>query len=203
MTPRGRGGGGRAQAARVAAVVEPVATRAGYDLEDVAVSRVGRRHLVRVVIDSDAGVDLDTAAELSRSLSGALDAVEESGGDLFPGEYVLEVSSPGVERPLTEPRHWRRNVGRLVTVPDPDAAGHRPLTGRVVAADDAEVTLDVDGTTRHLPHATLGAGQVEVELRREDGGADGGDADGGEDAGGEDAGRGADHGDEAGKDGPT
>lgn len=166
MTPQHRGAGTRVRAARVTALAQPVVRGAGFDLEDVTVSRAGRRHLVRLVIDGDAGVDLDTAAEVSRSVSQALDEAEAAGDTLFDGEYVLEVSSPGTDRPLTQPQHWRRNVGRLVTVPVADAGRDRQVTGRVVTADDSAVTLEVDGVHRWLPYAVTGAGRVQVELRR-------------------------------------
>ncbi|HEY8453125.1 MAG: ribosome maturation factor RimP [Micromonosporaceae bacterium] len=166
MTPQGRGASARAQAARVSALVAPVVRDAGFDLEKVTVKRIGRRHVVRLVIDGDHGVDLESAAAVSRSVSTALDEAEAAGQTLFPGEYVLEVSSPGTDRPLTEPKHWRRNVGRLVTVPVREADGERVLTGRVVAADGSEVTLEVDGEPRRLPLSALGAGRVQVELRR-------------------------------------
>ncbi|GAA2380866.1 ribosome maturation factor RimP [Dactylosporangium salmoneum] len=147
---------------RLLAVVEPVVAAGGYDLEDLTVSRVGRRHLLRIAVDSDAGVDLDAVAELSRGISSALDAAEAGGDELIAGEYELEVGSPGVERPLTLPRHWRRNRTRLVKV---NAAGQE-LTGRVLAADDAGVTLDVDGDRQTHPYADLGPGRVQVELKR-------------------------------------
>jgi ribosome maturation factor RimP len=147
---------------RLLAVVEPVVTATGHDLEDLTVTRVGRRHLLRIAVDSDAGVDLDAVAEISRSISAALDKAEAGGDELIAGEYELEVGSPGVDRPLTEPRHWRRNRTRLVKV---NAAG-REVTGRVVAADDAGVTLDVGGARQTYPHADLGPGRVQVELKR-------------------------------------
>src|SRR5690606_10192619 len=81
----------------------------------------------QVVVDRDQGVGLDAIAEVSRALSAALDRADEAGAAVMPGEYVLEVSSPGVDRPLTEPRHWRRNVGRLVAV---TVAGEGQVTGR-------------------------------------------------------------------------
>lgn len=173
MASRGRGAGTRAQAARLAEVITPVTRAAGYDLEKVTVSRLGRRHLVRVVIDSDAGVDLDAIAEVSRAVSAALDAAEQGGDVVIAGEYVLEVSSPGVERPLTQPRHWRRNIGRLVTVPVTRDGVTQRWTGRVVAADDDGVVLDVEGSATQIAYASLGAGRVQVELGRVD------DADGG------------------------
>jgi ribosome maturation factor RimP len=152
----------RVSADRVRAVVEPVVAAAGYDLEEFAVSRVGRRHVVRVAIDGDGGVSLDAIADVSRAMSAALDAAEEAEGDLLPGEYELEVGSRGVSRPLSLPRHWRRNTGRLVKV---TAAG-RSLTGRIVAADDAGVVLDVDGVHHETAYADLGPGRIEVEFSR-------------------------------------
>src|SRR6266702_4226587 len=77
----------------------------------------------------------------------------------FP--YTLEVSSPGVDRPLTDPRHWRRAVGRLVQVTAADAG---PISGRVLAADADGVTLDVAGDRRSFGYAALGAGSVQVEF---------------------------------------
>jgi ribosome maturation factor RimP len=147
---------------RLTEIVAPVVAKAGYDLEDLGVSRVGRRHLVRVVVDVDGGVGLDAVAELSRQLSGALDAAEAGGDELITGEYQLEVSSPGVDRPLTEPRHWRRNLGRLVKV----KAGDRQLVGRVQAADDAGVVLDVGGVAAAVGYDRLGPGRVQVEFAR-------------------------------------
>ncbi|BBH64302.1 hypothetical protein ACTI_09870 [Actinoplanes sp. OR16] len=147
--------------ARLREVVEPVVTAAGYDLEDLHLSRAGRRFVVRVLIDADGGIGLDDVATVSREISEALDTADEQGGEVLAGEYQLEVGSPGVDRPLTEPRHWRRNVGRLVAV--------NGLTGRVLSADDDKgVALDVDGTTRELAWAELGAGKVQIEFKRMD-----------------------------------
>ncbi|HEY3008307.1 MAG TPA: ribosome maturation factor RimP [Micromonosporaceae bacterium] len=149
---------------RLRAVVEPVVRHTGYDLEELVLSRAGRRHLLRVVVDGDGGVSLDDIATVSRAVSAALDAAEETGGEFVTDEYLLEVSSPGVDRPLTLPRHWRRNVGRLVRVTVQD----RQLTARIAAADDERVTLDVAGQARDLPYVRLGPGRVQVEFTRPD-----------------------------------
>ena len=109
-------------------------------------------------------------------------ALDENDGELGRAPYVLEVTSPGVDRPLTEARHWRRNVGRLVAVPVGAPGGAEPVTGRVTAVDDAGVTLAVEGRSveskgkpgakkrppapRHVPWAELGAGRVQVEFGR-------------------------------------
>ncbi|PWR12058.1 ribosome maturation factor RimP [Micromonospora acroterricola] len=172
-----RGGDLAARRTRLRAVIEPVVNGVGYDLEDLSVSRAGRRHVVRVIVDADGGIDLDAVADVSRAVSAALDAAEEAGGDIVAGEYQLEVSSPGVDRPLTLPRHWRRNVGRLVKVTARGAAGlpgqrgeqpggDRQLTGRVVAADDEGVQLETDDGRASLPYAQLGPGRVQVEFTR-------------------------------------
>ena len=98
---------------KIIRVAEPVVHALGMDLESVKVTTAGRRRLLRMVVDSDGGVSLDDAALASRELSVKLDASDVM-GDM---PYTLEVSSPGVDRPLTEPRHWQRAVGRLVRVP--------------------------------------------------------------------------------------
>ena len=145
---------------RVRAVIEPVVEAAGYDLEDVSLSRAGRRHVVRVLVDADGGITLDDVAVVSREISAALDAADEADGEVLAGEYQLEVGSPGVDRPLTQPRHWRRNVGRLVAV--------NGVTGRVLAADGDGIVLDVSGTARTLAYAGLGPGKVQIEFKRLD-----------------------------------
>jgi len=158
--PAREAGGASVDEARIADVIRPVIAAAGMDLESVRVTAAGRRRLLRVVVDSDRGVSLDDAAAISRELSTALDTVAVMGD--FP--YTLEVSSPGVDRPLTDQRHWRRAVGRLVQVTVSDSDGARPVSGRVAAADADGVTLDVEGARRRFPYAVLGAGTIQVEF---------------------------------------
>jgi ribosome maturation factor RimP len=157
---------------RLTALLDPVVAAAGYDLEAVTVSQAGRRSIVRVVVDGDDGVNLDAVAEVSRSVSDALDA----GDVLGAAPYTLEVTSPGVDRPLTLPRHWRRNTGRLVAV----RHGDRSITGRVLEADEVRVVLEVEGQSVEAPYAELGPGTVQVEFSRRD--PDGSDDDTGEEA---------------------
>jgi ribosome maturation factor RimP len=164
-----------ARRSRLRAVVEPVVADAGYDLEDVFVNRAGRRYVVRVIVDSDLGVSLDAVAEVSRAVSRALDEAEASTGELIVGEYQLEVGSPGVDRPLSLPRHWRRNVGRLVKVAvrggGASAAGgmaDRQVTARVLDADDEHVVIGVEGERAQVTYADLGPGRVQVEFSRLD-----------------------------------
>ncbi len=149
--------------AAVEELLSPVVSAAGLELDRVVLAPAGRRRLLRVTVDADGGVSLDAVAEVSQSISQALDGSDVMGDT----PYVLEVSSPGVDRPLTQPRHWRRATGRLVRVALEDG---RSVTGRVVAVDEDGVGLDVetDGTghePRRLAWAGLGVGHVQVEFR--------------------------------------
>jgi ribosome maturation factor RimP len=148
-----------AEETRIGNAIRPVIAASGMDLESVRVSAAGRRKLLRVVVDSDRGVSLDDAAAVSRELSSVLDKQNVMGD--FP--YTLEVSSPGVDRPLTEPRHWRRATGRLVTV---TVTHGEALTGRIVQADDEAVILDTEGVQSRFPYDVLGAGAIQVEFGR-------------------------------------
>lgn len=156
---------------RVRGVVGPVVAAAGLDLESLQVSAAGRRRLLRVVVDADEGVSLDTVAEVSQRLSQALDDTDAMGGQ----PYVLEVSSPGTDRPLTEPRHWRRAVGRLVEV---RLVAGGALEGRVVGADDDGVDLLVDRQARRLAYPEVARAVVQVEFSRLGAADDGADANG-------------------------
>jgi ribosome maturation factor RimP len=169
--------------ARLSASVEPVVTAAGYDLEELVVRAAGQRSVVRVVIDRDAGVSLDDVAELSRAISEVLDA---DGDDMGRSPYVLEVTSPGVDRPLSLPRHWRRNAGRLVTMAVGPERSREQVTGRVLRVQDDGVVLAVEkggakkGQVRRVVGertvvwAELGEGRVQVEFTRPPGHRDAG-----------------------------
>jgi ribosome maturation factor RimP len=148
--------------ARLRTLVEPVVTDEGLDFEDVSVSRAGRRYVVRITVDADSGINHDELSDVSRAISARLDEAEQSAGDLTPGAYTLELSSPGIDRPLTLPRHWRRNQGRLVAV----RVGGRQVTGRIVAVSAAGVSLDVNGKRLDSAFAELGPGRVQVEFAR-------------------------------------
>jgi ribosome maturation factor RimP len=167
----GRGGSqSSAQREHLTALIEPVVAARGYDLEAVSVSLAGRRSVVKVVVDSDDGVALDDVADVSRAISAVLD---EHDGSMGRSPYVLEVTSPGVDRPLTEPRHWRRSTGRLVKITlsaDSTASGAGDLAGRIVDTDDAGVDLDVDGQRRRIDYADVRKARVQVEFNRPEGG---------------------------------
>ncbi len=151
---------------RLREVVAEVTDRAGYDLEELVVRSAGRRRVVRVVVDADQGVSLDAAAEISRAISQRLD---DSGADDPTGSlpYTLEVTSPGIGRPLTMPRHFRRartRLGVLVTVDG------RELSGHVLEVTDTAVRLVVSGkkgiSEVEVPFTGIDRAKVEVEFNR-------------------------------------
>jgi len=138
-------------------LLEPVVTAAGFELDALDVRVAGRRHTIRLVVDSDSGVGLDDIARLSRAASDELDRNEH----LVGGSYTLEVTSPGVDRPLTTPRHWRRAHRRLVVVRPQEG---EPFQGRVGVAGDDAVALLVDGALRQVRYADVAHAAVEVEF---------------------------------------
>ena len=140
--------------------LRPRVEQAGYDLEDLVVTSAGRRRLVRLVVDKDGGVTLDECAELSRAVSGELDAADSLLGD---APYTLEVSSPGVSRPLREPRHWRRSTGRTVKVVRPDGS---TLLGRVVGSDETGATLRTDSGEVAVAYEDVAKATVQVDMSR-------------------------------------
>lgn len=149
---------------RLERLLEPVIKAMDMDLEGIRVTTAGRRRLLRVVVDADGGVSLDDISSASRELSARLDAATEMGE--LP--YTLEVSSPGVDRPLTQPRHWRRAIGRLVVAPlqagNQNGNGAAIAEGRVVGSSDISVTLERDGVSRDYGYAELGPGRVQLEF---------------------------------------
>ena len=172
-----------AATARLTGWLEPPVAAAGYDLEELVVRPAGQRSVVRVVVDRDQGVSLDDVAEVSRVLSEVLDAQDEA---LGRSPYVLEVTSPGVDRPLTAPRHWRRNVGRLVTVEVGAERAREQVTARLLRVEDDGVVLAVEkggakkGQVRRavgeraVTWSELGEARVQVEFSRPAGHRDAG-----------------------------
>ena len=132
----------------------------GLDLEAVDLSSAGKRRILRVAIDKDGGVTMDDIADATREVSRVLDETTLMGQQA----YTLEVSSPGVERPLTLPRHWRRNAGRLVKVTFREG---EPMTGRITRSDDDGVVLDVEGTERRLEYAEVKRARIQIEFKKE------------------------------------
>ena len=139
-----------------------VLTTVGVDLEDLQITSAGRREVVRVVVDRDGGIDLDLIADISRRIAELLDVPPLA--DEIVGTYVLEVSSPGTDRPLTEEKHWRRAERRLV---EATLADDSVVTGRIVRTDAGVVEIEqADGEVRAVPLSSLRRGLVQLEFSR-------------------------------------
>ncbi len=139
-------------------MAEAVAT-IGFDLDSLDVQQAGRRRLVKVVVDGDDGVDLDDVARASRAVAAVLDEQDA----VLAGPYTLEVTSPGVDRPLTCGRHWRRARMRLVKLRD-HAGGVR--LGRVGDCDEHGVRLLIDGALQRVQYSDIAHAKVEIEFRQ-------------------------------------
>ncbi|MFJ8164778.1 ribosome maturation factor RimP [Streptomyces sp. NPDC096136] len=155
------------QSDRLRGLLEPLVAAKGLDLEEIELSKAGRRRMLRIVVDSDEGVELDACAELSREVSDALDASDVMGED----EYVLEVSSPGADRPLGEHRHYVRATGRLVKFQLVEGG---ELVARILGVDDEGMDLEVPGvkgrkaTARRIAFTDIAKARVEIEFNRKD-----------------------------------
>jgi ribosome maturation factor RimP len=146
---------------RLAGVLTDALAAVGLDVEAVELTPAGKRRLLRVAVDKDGGVTLDDIADATREVSRVLDSSDVMGEQ----PYTLEVTSPGTDRPLTLPRHWRRNQGRLVTVALTDG---RAVTGRITASDDARAVVDVDGSAEVLAYDAVAKAKVQIEFNRKE-----------------------------------
>jgi ribosome maturation factor RimP len=132
-------------------LLEPTIDRLGYELTDVELKLGGRSGLLRLYIDKEGGVDIDDCEAVSHQVSAILD-VE----DPIPGNYTLEVSSPGLDRTLTKPAHFQRFMGENIKVrlrfP---VDGRRNFRGALKSADDENIEVEVDGEGHRLPISTI------------------------------------------------
>ncbi|KAA0922275.1 MULTISPECIES: ribosome maturation factor RimP [Streptomyces] len=155
------------QSERLRELLEPLVSSQGLDLEEIEVDSVGRRRVLRVVVDSDEGADLDAIADVSRALSAKLDETDAMG----QGEYTLEVGTPGAERELKEHRHYVRATDRLVQF---RLADGDDLVARILTVDDEGVDVEVPGvkgrkaTARRLAFADVAKARVQVEFNRKE-----------------------------------
>ncbi|MFD8656571.1 ribosome maturation factor RimP [Streptomyces mirabilis] len=153
------------QSERLRVLLEPLVSSQGLDLEEVEVDSVGRKRVLRVVVDSDEGADLDAIADVSRALSAKLDETDAMG----EGEYTLEVGTPGAERELKEHRHYVRAMDRLVKFQLGDGG---ELVARILDVDEEGVDVEVPGvkgrnpTARRLVFQDIAKARVQVEFNR-------------------------------------
>jgi len=146
---------------RLESLVEGCVSPLGLDVEAVELSSGGRRRVLRIALDTDGGVGIDSITEATRALSEALDASDVMGSQ----PYTLEVTSRGVERPLTLPRHWRRNAGRLARATLIDDT---TVEGRIGESDDTGVELTVKKGSTRIPYDQILTALVQTELNRKD-----------------------------------
>ncbi|GAA0477856.1 ribosome maturation factor RimP [Streptomyces stramineus] len=153
------------QSERLRELLAPLVSARELDLEEVEVTTAGKRRVLRIVVDSDAGVELDECAEVSRAASEKLDETDAMGGT----PYVLEVTSPGADRPLSEHRHYVRATGRLIKMQLTEGG---ELVARIVAVDDTGLDLEVPGvkgrkpTSRWIAFSEIAKARVEIEFNR-------------------------------------
>lgn len=142
---------------RLEALLAPVVQASRIDFEGVSIRKAGSRSVVVIVVDRDGGIDLDTVALVSRKCAETLEDDDTFGEQA----YVLEVTSPGVDRPLTEPRHWRRAKDRLVNI---DLKDGRQVHGRIAETGDVNAQILTKTGVETVEYADVARAVVEVEF---------------------------------------
>ncbi len=144
--------------ARVTELAAPVISSAGLELVELEVRGSHGSRVVKLIVDADDGVSVEACARLSRDVGAVLDAE-----DPVDGKYTLQVSSPGIDRPLRKPRDFERNVGRpvrLVRQQPTDLPGE--VTGTVVGVDGATLTLEVEGEPLEVAFTDVDHGRIQL-----------------------------------------
>jgi ribosome maturation factor RimP len=139
--------------------IEPIITANNLFLEALQISTAGKHRIIRVLVDGEHRLSLDEVSAITKPISEKLDGVSELGERPF----TLEVSSPGVDFPLTLPRHWRKNLGRLVTIKT--KSGER-VSGRIYEASESGVKLEVKpGNFQDFSLSEIAEATVEIEFK--------------------------------------
>jgi len=145
---------------KVREIAAPLAAQEGLELIDVELGGPGGRQILRIFIDKSGGVSLDDCSSISRAVSAALD-VE----DPIQGAYDLEVSSPGLDRPLRTPEHFQKFAGKRVRVktfgPLPECENRKTFVGILQGYENETIVLDVDGRIFRVPHAQVSKANVD------------------------------------------
>lgn len=137
-------------------LLEPTVEGLGYELSDLELKLGGRDGVIRVYIDKPDGIGLEDCETVSRQISAVLD-VE----DPIPGHYVLEVSSPGLDRRLTKVEHFQRFTGETVKVKLRfPLEGRRNYRGQLMTVDEESIEVEVDGQSHRLPIATIASARL-------------------------------------------
>ena len=151
------------QSERLVAVLEPIVRDLGLELYDVEVGGTARARTLRVLVDRDGGVDLDAITKATQALAPVLDGDGEI-ARVLPGSYLLEVSSPGLERPLRTPAHFARAIGTTISLKSRDAEGAVSRRHAVLAAaDDDGVEIEIHGARERVEYDDIVASHTVFE----------------------------------------
>ena len=141
---------------QVLAVITPAIESLGFYIEDINITSAGKRSMLTVVVDGDTHLSLDQVTVATRAISEIVEYLPTLGNNSF----TLEVTSPGLDRPLTKPRHWRKNQDRLIKIVLTDG---RELNGRIKDSTESSVTVD----EQVINFADIKRATLEVEFKKE------------------------------------
>ena len=139
----------------ISAAVTPALSALGFYLEDITITSAGRRSMLTIIVDGDTHLSLDQVTSATKAISEIVESLQSLGDTPF----TLEVTSPGLDRPLTKPRHWRKNIDRLVKVVLLDG---KEIKGRIKAASEDSATVDQSEIT----FADIKRASLEVEFKQ-------------------------------------
>jgi ribosome maturation factor RimP len=135
--------------------VTPALSALGFYLEDVTITSAGRRSMLTIIVDGDTHLSLDQVTSATKAIGEIVESIQSLGETPF----TLEVTSPGLDRPLTKPRHWRKNIDRLVKVVLLDG---KEIKGRIKAASENTATVDES----EINFADIKRANLEVEFKQ-------------------------------------
>jgi ribosome maturation factor RimP len=144
---------------QISELVTPAVAGAGFYLEDVEILNAGKSRVITCIVDGDIPLNLDQVTVVTKAISSLLD--EAAFLDETP--FTLEVTSPGVDRPLTLPRHWRKNHDRLIKIV---LSNGEVVEGRITSSDDANVTVTGKKAESVIAFADIKRATVEIEFNR-------------------------------------
>ena len=139
----------------ISAAVTPALSALGFYLEDVTITSAGRRSMLTIIVDGDTHLSLDQVTSATKAIGEIVESLQSLGDTPF----TLEVTSPGLDRPLTKPRHWRKNIDRLVKVVLLDG---NEIKGRIKAASEDSATVDQS----EINFADIKRASLEVEFKQ-------------------------------------
>jgi len=135
--------------------VTPALSALGFYLEDVTITSAGRRSMLTIIVDGDTHLSLDQVTSATKAIGEIVESIQSLGETPF----TLEVTSPGLDRPLTKPRHWRKNIDRLVKIVLLDG---KEIKGRIKAANEVSATVDEN----EIKFSDIKRASLEVEFKQ-------------------------------------